>query len=466
MPGIGQNQVYVAGAANSAIVGAINIVSFNCVSEFPTPGCGVAHGLTHPLRVVLTPDNAQLYAATQDGIAWFDVAPLPPPVPVTPVNSGGLTLPASVPPVGSAARALPQVAPPGVGAPNQNTAQGALTYVGCLNSDATDTCGKADVRNEDAIIVSDDGKSVYVGSSDGSVVGFARAANGALTQVSCVTQANPAPAGCVSGHGLAHVSSLAISPDGTSVYATGADSHSLVTFKRATDGTLTEASCLALNAGPDGCTADPDLATPISVAASPDGANVYVGDTKANAISFDRAADGTLTPTGCLSSTGTTCTFATTITHPTGDTIVTPDDRVYVVAEDRDGVTQYARGGAKLGIASEQMTPSTFAVAPIVRAAHRRAGVARASHRGTTISFRMSHAANVTITISRRGTQRIGVTRGTLRVRARRGVNRLAFSGRFGRRALPAGSYVAAITAASPNEHLSAPLVAFKIVRH
>jgi hypothetical protein len=77
----------------------------------------------------------------------------------------------------------------------------------------------------------------------------------------------------------------------------------------------------------------------------------------------------------------------------------------------------------------------------------------------------MSHAANVTITISRRGTRRMGTTRGTLRMRARRGVNRLAFSGRFGRRGLSAGSYVAAITAASPNEHLSAPLVAFKIVR-
>ncbi len=451
--GVGQNQVYVAGAANSAIVAAINIVAFNCVSEFPTPGCGVAHGLTHPLRVAMTPDNAQLYAATQDGIAWFDVAPLPAPVAISPSTIVS-------PPV-------PTMVARDVADPTQNTTAGALTFRGCVDSDASDTCTKAPVHDEDAIVVSADGTSVYAGSSDGSVVGFARAADGALTQVACVTQADPAPAGCVSGHGLAHVSGLAISPDGSSVYAVGADSHTLVTFARATDGTLKQTSCLSLSAGTDGCTADSDLATPISVAVSPDNANVYVGDTQANVISFDRSGDGTLTPTGCLGSTGTACTFATTITHPTGDTIVTPDgDRVYVVAEDRDGVAQYARGDARLGIASEQVTPSTFAVAPIVRSVHHGAAPARANRRGTTIRFRLSHAANVTITISVRGTRRVGTTRGTLRLTARRGLSRLAFSGRLGGRALPVGRYVAAIRATSPNEHLSAPLVAFKIVRH
>jgi len=452
--GLGQNQVYVAGAANSALVGAINIVAYNCVSEFPTPGCGVAHGLTHPLRVAMSPDNSQIYAATQDGVAWFDVAPLPPsPVP-GPVSTTIV------------ARATAQgVGTPG-GTPSQNTTQGALTFVGCLNSDASDTCGKAQVHNEDAVVLSADGASVYVGSSDGTVVGFARGAHGALGQISCITQADPAPAGCVTGHDLAHVSALAISSDGASLYAVGADSHALVTFDRAADGTITEASCLGLNAGPDGCTVDADLATPISVAVSPDNANVYVGDTRANVISFDRATDGTLTATGCLGSTGTACAFATTITHATGKTLVTPDgERVYVVAEDRDGVAQYARGGAKLGIASEQVTPSTFAVAPIIRTVHRGAISARARHRGATISFRMSHAANVAITISVRGRQRIGARRGTLRLRARRGLNRLAFSGRLGGRALAVGRYVAAITAASPSEHLSAPLVGFRIVR-
>lgn len=85
--GPGQNQVYVAGAANSAIVGAINVVAFNCVSQFPTPGCGVAHGLTHPRRIAMTPDETQLYAATEDGIAWFDVAALPGPAALPPAGT-------------------------------------------------------------------------------------------------------------------------------------------------------------------------------------------------------------------------------------------------------------------------------------------------------------------------------------------------------------------------------------------
>jgi hypothetical protein len=431
--GLGQNQVYVAGAANSAIVAAINIVAFNCVSEAPTPGCGVAHGLTHPRRLVMTPDGGQLYAATQDGVAWFDVAQL---------AGGDINT-----------------------QPDGNTTAGALTFVGCLDSDASDTCGKAHVGNEDAIVVSADATSVYAGSTDGSVVGFARAPDGGLTQISCITEADPAPAGCVHGQGLADVSALAISPDGTSLYAVGAGSHTVVTFARAADGTITESSCLGLTTT-DRCATDPDLATPISVAVSPDGTNVYAGDTQANAISFDRATDGTLTPTGCLGSTGTACTFATTITHATGKTLVTPDgERVYVVAEDRDGVTQYARGGGKLGIAAEQVAPSTFAVAPTLRSIHHGATGARARHRGTTIRFLMSHAANVKITISLRHSGRIGATRATLLMHARRGLNRLGFSGRVRGRPLALGRYVAAITARSPNEHLSAPLVGFTIVR-
>ena len=106
---------------------------------------------------------------------------------------------------------------------------------GCISDDGTGTAcvdgrGLADVND---VTVSPDGKTVYVVGGDtsaGAVAVFDRAADGTLDQL-------PGPAGCISedgsdgcfdGAALEVASSVAVSPDGKSVYVTAATSHAVV----------------------------------------------------------------------------------------------------------------------------------------------------------------------------------------------------------------------------------------------
>jgi len=70
----------------------------------------------------------------------------------------------------------------------------------------------------------------------------------------------------------------------------------------------------------------------------------------------------------------------------------------------------------------------------------------------------------MSIAISSSTRRGIGAPRGTLTMSARRGLNRLRFSGRFGRWALLAGAYVATIRAASTGETVVAAPVSFRMV--
>jgi hypothetical protein len=86
--------------------------------------------------------------------------------------------------------------------------------------------------------------------------------------------------------------------------------------------------------------------------------------------------------------------------------------------------------------------------------------------RGTTFVFRLSEKARTAITISRvRKGRRVKV--GTLkRSKTKKGVNRIAFSGRLGRKALRRGVYRATVVATDKAGQRSKPRkVAFRIVR-
>jgi PKD domain len=139
-------------------------------------------------------------------------------------------------------------------------------------------------------------------------------------------------------------------------------------------------------------------------------------------------------------------------------------------------------------ISQARLSRSRFAVGPQPTAltAQRR----RRAARGTTITYRVNEGAFVALAVQRvtRG-YRVGrrcaarrprrvrgrrvrrctrlVTRGTIRRNAAPlVVNRIAFSGRLGRRALPAGSYRFAIVARDAAGNVSRPRVlAFRIVR-
>lgn len=165
-----------------------------------------------------------------------------------------------------------------------------------------------------AVAISPDGENVYVASSDSDAIAiFERnAKNGRLTQGSgangCIAAGGAG--GCASGAGLDGPNSVAVSPDGRSVYATSVDSDAVAIFRRdRSNGALEQApgdaGCIA-EAGAGGCRSGRALDGADVVVVSPDGANVYVGAFNGSAIAaFARdESTGALVqppgPTGCV----------------------------------------------------------------------------------------------------------------------------------------------------------------------
>ncbi len=201
-----------------------------------------------------------------------------------------------------------------------HAAAGGLTEAGCIKLDAPrGLCSSTSILNEPSkLAVSPDGKNVYVadkgpGYSGGQLDVLARnQTTGALSASGCVQfapkpepkeedgeeggegeeenedeQAKPAPkgkrasAGCSSAAGLDSVSVVAVSGDGSSVYAIGNGAAAIFSRDAAT-GQLSEASC-AVNEDPR-CTSFPPLEGVTDAAVSPDGRQVYVVAFGTNAV--------------------------------------------------------------------------------------------------------------------------------------------------------------------------------------
>jgi DNA-binding beta-propeller fold protein YncE len=132
------------------------------------------------------------------------------------------------------------------------------------------------------------------------------ASTGGLTPRGCIADPANNPDGCSQkAKGLDFVTSVAVSPDGNSVYATGASDNAIVTFSRnRTTGALKPKGCIADPASnPDGCAKTAKgLGYAYSVAVSPNGKSVYVGGYDGNAIvTFKRnRKTGALTSRGCI----------------------------------------------------------------------------------------------------------------------------------------------------------------------
>jgi DNA-binding beta-propeller fold protein YncE len=180
---------------------------------------------------------------------------------------------------------------------------------GCLvdASKPAGSCGKARAlkgpgpfMGSRAIAVSPDGKNIYVASSSSDAIAiFLRdKKTGVLSQA-------PGKAGCVSAKGLNgcaiaagldEPNSVAVSPDGKSVYATSRAGNSLTSYLRnPKNGALHQlpperGGCLT--ALPIvGCAPGRALVTPDVVVVSPDGKNVYAGAFFGNSVaSFARDA--------------------------------------------------------------------------------------------------------------------------------------------------------------------------------
>ena len=193
-------------------------------------------------------------------------------------------------------------------------AAGDLTPAGCI-ADTGDAAGCGTTQQgldaANSVAVSPDGKSVYATSySDDAIARFDRnASTGALTGAACIADTGDA-AGCgATQQGLENANSVAVSPDGKSVYATSYGDDAIVRFDRnTTTGALTGAGCIADTGDIAGCgTTQQGLDGAQDVAVSPDGKSVYVSSFSDDAIvRFDRN-----TTTGALTGAGASRTRAT-----------------------------------------------------------------------------------------------------------------------------------------------------------
>ena len=260
---------------------------------------------------------------------------------------------------------------------------------GCVNEtgdagDATCTDGTA-LEVPNSVDVSSDGKSVYVAStsSDAIAIFDRNATTGALTQ-------KPAPAGCVSdpdsadagdcsdGVALRNPFSVAVSPDGTSVYAAGAVPSSAdpsftygavaILHRNPATGALTSTGCLGELgiSGDSACTStSPGMRSPGSVEVSPDGTSAYVTSTTGDSVAIlHRAPSGALTQgdsPGCVSDDGhdggadsVICTDARSLASPTSVAVSPNGKSAYVTTE--DGVAIFTRTAS--GALTQKLGPA------------------------------------------------------------------------------------------------------------
>jgi sugar lactone lactonase YvrE len=177
--------------------------------------------------------------------------------------------------------------------------------------------------SNEGVAVSPDGRSVYVVSSgSSSITRFDRAPSGALAYRGCT--ANGGANGCrdPKHNSLGGAFDVAVSPDGASVYVASLAGNSVSRFDRARGGVLTYKGCFA-NGGAHGCRrpAHNSLEGANSVALSPDGDSVYVTALEGNSISrFDRSSRGVLDFAGCIANGG-----ANGCREPQKQTLAAPD---------------------------------------------------------------------------------------------------------------------------------------------
>jgi DNA-binding beta-propeller fold protein YncE len=181
-------------------------------------------------------------------------------------------------------------------------ADGSLVSTGCIGNTGTGgkTCtGVSAMRGPAPVVVSPDGKNVYVGAAGTDALDvFSRAANGALTWVSCIGTTGRDTAGCGVTANLNDIDGIVVSTDGNNVYAISALSNAIEVFSRNDTGALTPAGCIGdSQSGPKNCTPADGLDGPGAIVTNGD--FVYVGSRHA-VTTFKRGAGGALTATDCI----------------------------------------------------------------------------------------------------------------------------------------------------------------------
>ena len=338
-------------------------------------GCGTTQqGLSGAGSVAVSPDGRSVYVASafDHAIARFDRVPGPLPAP----DYGALTPADCIADVGDAAGC--GTTQQGLNGANvgrrqprrqvglrrgrlddavvrfdRNATTGALTPAGCV-ADAGDAagCGTTQQGLDGAcsVAVSPDGRSVYVaGTEDDAIVRFDRnTTTGALTPAGCIADAGD-PAGCgTTQQGLGGASSVAVSPDGRSVYVASACDNAIVRFDRnTTTGALTPpaaspTSATALGAAPPSRASTapaPSPSAPTASRSTPRAVDDAI-------VRFDRnTTTGALTPAGCIADAGSSIGCGTTQQGLNGATsvAVSPDGKSVYVAGCDDAIVRFDR---------------------------------------------------------------------------------------------------------------------------
>jgi DNA-binding beta-propeller fold protein YncE len=301
--------VYVASDTSDAIVhfrrnaatGAL--AEEDCVAAGGTDGCSPGAGLVTATGIAVSPDGADVYAASEssDAITEFQ----------------------------------------------RNAANGGLTEIGCIAEAAAGGCtAGTGLTHAENIVLSGDGTSLYATALDGNAVAeFERnALTGALAETGCIAEAGAD--GCAVGNGLSGADGIAISPDGSSVYVAAETGGALASFTRSPSGALTEQGCTA-ESGSDGCSTTPGINGAARVTVSVNGANVYAagyfGDTIAT---FARAANGALTFSGCLGEPNNAdgCTPVRGLIRPAGLALSPDGHNLYAGSQLGNAIVTFASG--------------------------------------------------------------------------------------------------------------------------
>jgi DNA-binding beta-propeller fold protein YncE len=376
--------VYVAAAGSNAVSSFVResatgrLRQVNCVSANATTGvdgtkgaCADGNALAGAAAVAVSPDGRNVYAAAyaSGGIAIF----------ARNAQTGGLRQIGCVRAVRTctSARALAGAASVAVSPDGRNVylasaeadavvsfsrdaATGLLSPLGCISDDGTDrlcVTGNA-LKGAYSIIVAPDGRNVYVAAyNSNAVLTFDRdATTGRLTQRGCILEGAPRRGSCVAGHALESPVDLAMTQDGSTVFAAAVDSSAVVVFARnRTTGALAEVGCVSEvydeEEVRDGCAHVRPLDGANSVAVSPNGATVYVTHNAGLTVFARDLSTGTLSRSTCVTYRGyydeeTTegCTLASGVADPSSVVVSTDGRNVYLTAYGSDAITTFTGG--------------------------------------------------------------------------------------------------------------------------
>ncbi len=273
--------------------------------------------------------------------------------------------------------------------PPASGSTGQLTFGDCLTSKtvvtacapvpgATASSVDAPLTTLYGLAASPDGNSVYaIAGIPAAVVHFQRQpATGALTFASCLTSNTsvdacakiPGAASSGTNTPLAGLRSVAVSPDGRSLYTAAESGDAVASFSRdPATGALAYQACVGSNTSVPGCTHVPGstamgtnspLGALRSVRLSPDGTSVYAGSGNGDAVaSFSRdPATGALAYQACITSNSSVA-GCTTIPGAVAGGTNTGLNTIYAVTVSPDGRSLYAAAYNGHGVARFDRAP-------------------------------------------------------------------------------------------------------------